>query len=605
MEQNIVDIPLHEIKPDPTQPRKQYDESALQELSVSIASSGVRQPILVRPKGKSYVIVFGERRYRASKLAGKETIPAMVRAMSEAEVLEAQLEENLHRQDPHPLDEAVAFKRFVDLKKLSVEEVAAKMGKPMFYIRQRLKLLSLISSWQIVFFRNIIKITEALQMAQLPESTQEMLYDTLADESQFAKPGYKITIDKSQFERYRGNLSAATFDTLDANLHSNGACTGCQYNTSFATLFPDDAAVPRCTNITCYNAKTANAFKLNLEQAKKDPGVVLIKDYGTNNKKLVDSLKKEGLPVLETSEYSEVDIPEKPDWETFKEEHPELDEADLREDFQIEMNAYDEEFVMFQKRVDSGKYLKAFVVDGADAGQVMYITLAKKKQGETPVVTGKPVDAEAAQAAEIRAEIERLKEREQRNEELDRIKVHNQVKAALKANKDFTDCKAGINKQEGIALAVIAYTESYLAKDFLRKVLKIKDEWITEPVDLYIKLSEMKDADAVVIICKAVRLMFLSKLITSESVEQDPLQHAKAAAIRAIAVKYLPDEVNQFDADQAAKAADRKERLQKRLTGMEQQLARLESCELPASKQEKIKKTGINALTEGSHTLNN
>jgi ParB family chromosome partitioning protein len=146
--------PLKEIHPDPNQPRKFYDESAMQELIQSVKEKGILQPILVRPNGNGFVLVCGERRYRASVAAGLTEIPTVIRHLSDDEALELQIIENLQRKDVHPMEEAVAFKSLLDNKQKvhTLEEIAARVGKSEFYVRQRMKLNALTKDWQEVFY---------------------------------------------------------------------------------------------------------------------------------------------------------------------------------------------------------------------------------------------------------------------------------------------------------------------------------------------------------------------------------------------------------------------------------------------------------------------
>ncbi len=107
------DLPLDWLVVSPTNPRKTFDEDAMQELAASIRENGVLQPLLVRPRAeRSFEIVFGERRYRGAAMAEKETVPVCIREMTDAQVLEAQLVENLQRQDVHPLHEVQGL-RFI------------------------------------------------------------------------------------------------------------------------------------------------------------------------------------------------------------------------------------------------------------------------------------------------------------------------------------------------------------------------------------------------------------------------------------------------------------------------------------------------------------
>lgn len=126
-------IPLKDITPDPNQPRKFYDEQSMQDLTDSVRESGVLQPILVRKKakGKGYLLVCGERRYRASvavqtAFKTRDTIPAVIRELSDEEALQLQIVENLQRKDVHPMEEAVGFKSFIEGKNWSFEEIAKR-----------------------------------------------------------------------------------------------------------------------------------------------------------------------------------------------------------------------------------------------------------------------------------------------------------------------------------------------------------------------------------------------------------------------------------------------------------------------------------------------
>jgi ParB family transcriptional regulator, chromosome partitioning protein len=138
----VRDIPLETVIPNPGQPRMTWHEDTLAELAASIREHGVLQPILVRPAGDQYEIIAGERRWRASKLAGKETIPAIVERFDDATALEIALIENLQREDLSPLDEAVIYKKMTDELGYSIRNLATKLSKDKGYVENRLRLAS-------------------------------------------------------------------------------------------------------------------------------------------------------------------------------------------------------------------------------------------------------------------------------------------------------------------------------------------------------------------------------------------------------------------------------------------------------------------------------
>ena len=138
----VRELPLEKVIPNPSQPRMTWHEETLQELAASIKEHGVLQPILVRPSGDQYEIIAGERRWRSSKIAGKETIPAIVERFDDATALEIALIENLQREDLSPLDEAVIYKKMTDELGYSIRQLAGKLGKDKGYVENRLRLAS-------------------------------------------------------------------------------------------------------------------------------------------------------------------------------------------------------------------------------------------------------------------------------------------------------------------------------------------------------------------------------------------------------------------------------------------------------------------------------
>ena len=140
----IVTLKISQIEPNRTQPRRSFDEEALRELAGSIADHGVLQPILVRPQiYGGYQIVAGERRYRASRMAGLTEIPAIVRELDDSQTMQLALIENLQRQDLSPMEEAQGYRTLMDTYGFSQEEVARTVGKSRSAVANTLRLLGL------------------------------------------------------------------------------------------------------------------------------------------------------------------------------------------------------------------------------------------------------------------------------------------------------------------------------------------------------------------------------------------------------------------------------------------------------------------------------
>ena len=140
--EEITEISLDEIRPNPYQPRKTFDNKSLKELSESIKENGVFQPIIIRKSVNGYEIIAGERRFRASKLAKKKTIPAIIRDFDEAQMMEVAVLENLQREDLTPLEEAQAYEMLQKNLGLTQAEVSKRLGKSRPYIANYLRLLT-------------------------------------------------------------------------------------------------------------------------------------------------------------------------------------------------------------------------------------------------------------------------------------------------------------------------------------------------------------------------------------------------------------------------------------------------------------------------------
>ena len=135
--ENVVDINLNDIRPNPYQPRKEFSQDALNELAQSIKENGVFQPIVVRKSVNGYQIVVGERRFRASKIAQRPTIPAIIRNLDESQMMEIGVLENLQREDLNPIEEAQAYQTLIEKLHLTQEQISEKLGKSRPYIDRK------------------------------------------------------------------------------------------------------------------------------------------------------------------------------------------------------------------------------------------------------------------------------------------------------------------------------------------------------------------------------------------------------------------------------------------------------------------------------------
>ena len=162
-------IKLASIMPDPDQPRREFDDDALVELSKSIKEHGVLQPVVVRPHGDGYMIVAGERRFRASKLAKLDRIPALVRTLSGQHRLELSLIENIQRRDLNPLETATAYLKLRDQFNLTLDDIGKRVGKTSAAIANTMRLLRLPGAVRDVVARGELSEGQARSLTSLPE----------------------------------------------------------------------------------------------------------------------------------------------------------------------------------------------------------------------------------------------------------------------------------------------------------------------------------------------------------------------------------------------------------------------------------------------------
>ena len=139
----VREIKLRELRPNPYQPRKSFRLEAIEELKQSIMEHGILQPIIARKSIKGYEIVAGERRYRAAKEAGLETVPVVVRELSEQQMMELAILENLQREDLNPIEEAAAYQTLLEKLEFTQEQLANRLGKSRPHIANHVRLLSL------------------------------------------------------------------------------------------------------------------------------------------------------------------------------------------------------------------------------------------------------------------------------------------------------------------------------------------------------------------------------------------------------------------------------------------------------------------------------
>ena len=167
--EEITEVRLDELRSNPYQPRKVFDEDALNDLADSIREHGVFQPIIVKKSIKGYEIIAGERRVKASKLAGKETIPAIIRDFNDAEMMEIALLENLQRENLNAIEEALAYTKIMESRDLTHTELAKVVGKSQAYVTNTIGLLRLPEEVKDLVIENKISMSHARALSKMSD----------------------------------------------------------------------------------------------------------------------------------------------------------------------------------------------------------------------------------------------------------------------------------------------------------------------------------------------------------------------------------------------------------------------------------------------------
>ena len=286
-------LPMAAIVASRTNPRQQFNPERMAELTASIKASGVHQPILVRPLPASrlqdtaeqrnpgqplptYELVAGERRWRASQAAGLADIPAMVRPLTDSQVLEIQIVENLQRDDLTELEEAEGYHTLMHSTGQTAQQVGDKIGKSRTYVYNRLKLMDACATVRAGLRAGTIDASRALLLARIPsEKLQiEALRRLAGDE--YHQVSHREALRIVQQE-YMVRLDRAAFDIADATLCPQaGPCSTCPKRTSAdPDLFADHTGPDTCLDPTCYQAKTTAHEQALLSAAQAAGATVL------------------------------------------------------------------------------------------------------------------------------------------------------------------------------------------------------------------------------------------------------------------------------------------------------------------------------------------
>lgn len=421
------------------------------ELADSIKKDGILQPVLLRPTpvhGTKPVLpfqmIFGHRRILAAKMAGITKIPAMVKQVSDDDIIIHQVTENLQRKDVHPMDEAIAFKSLIDKKAMAIEDVAALAAKSIPFVTQRLKLNDLIPELQKDFKKNRFPIAHAIEFCRIsPDDQKKAMRESMQRGDGRNEYGTLKNLQWHIQNNVVHNLSKAPWKKDDAELVPEaGACKICPKRSGAnRSLFADIQADDRCFDGICYDKKMDAWMALRVaEILETKPGIHIV----------CREIKNIPKPV-----------------------------ADLCSQMQVPILVDDKHFDTYHYKGDGSKFNKkaeGYWVEGYNKGQIGTIYLPGGKESLGAGAGSTSATREAAKAGKLTAamideEITRIREREKRAKEIDLNNIRKATLEALGKKKKDALAKKWQDIDRGIMIWILLQeTGQYGARDRFNKM---------------------------------------------------------------------------------------------------------------------------------------
>lgn len=445
-ERNITLVALANILPSDYNPRKNFDETNLAELAESIKQQGVLQPIGVRPiDDNRFEIVFGERRYRASIMAGLDEIPAMVMELSDETAEEMAITENLQRKDVTPIEEANAYQKLMESGRHDVKSLSVQFGKSENYINTRLKFTALIPEISELLEKDELTISVASEICRYGEDIQKDIYEKHLKEGLMYNSwrGMKATDVARYIERdYTTDLSRYAFDKT--------LCLSCPHNTNNTTLFCEGGC-GNCANRTCLKEmNTSYMEEKTIQLMEQHPALPLCHENYNYSKEVVERLTAMGYQVESVNyatAYPELpEVPEKEDYDSTEEYEG------ATADYEQEMNEYTEKCEEIRTRCETGE-VSPYICIGSNDITLCYV---RNNMGAT-TTNG------IAQVQEL-SPVAKLEKQDKRNKEIAIEKTIEDTKKQI-LEVDVTEAKFGADEDRMIYFFLLPHLrqENYKA----------------------------------------------------------------------------------------------------------------------------------------------
>lgn len=436
---NTVSVALADIQPSNYNPRKNFDEKSLVELADSIRQQGVLQAIGVRPIAENrFEIVFGERRYRASQIAGLEEIPAVILDISDETAEEMAVTENLQRKDVTPIEEANAYQKLIESGRHDVQSLAVQFGKNESYIRTRLKFVSLIPEIAQLLEQDELTISVATEICRYGEDIQHDIYEKHLKEGVLYNSwrGMKASEVAKNIERsYTTDLKRYFFDKT--------VCLSCPHNTNNMMLFCEEGSCGNCANRKCLEEMNASYLAEKAVQLMEQlPFALLCRDFYGCNEKVVEQLVASGFEVEKLS-VRPADYPEEPEAPDMEDYENAEEYAEAYKEYEKELSEYKEECDDVNRRSEAGE-ITLYVTIGHNDISLCYV-----ENAEVQAVAGEAKDA-------VVSPIEKLEKQDKRNKEIAQEKTVEDTKKQI-LEVDMTETKFGADEDKMIYFFMLPF----------------------------------------------------------------------------------------------------------------------------------------------------
>lgn len=440
---------LSDIDISPLNYRKNFNLKDLIAFAEGLSLHGMISPMTVRQMDSGrYEVVAGERRYRGAEIANMATVPVMVRVLTDEQVKEIQLVENLQRENPHPMHESFAVLGMQQAGK-SIDEIAGRLGKSKTFVYSRIKLAGLIEVMQDMFLADKISIQEAFDIAVLSAESQYEFYEQYCTDWQ--DDDFKLNNIRSVLSRFRFDLLKAPFNTKDKKLIPEaGACTACPFNSAtLKSLFPEMATTANCTNHVCYQNKCKAQTNIMIRLALAEHQPVALLHTGSFSTEISQAL--ELIPeAMALPQYSRYDVtvitapsaPDKEHYDLFGDDESGTEDGFDEEGYNNAVQEYETDLAEYEALAQSDTILKGLQLNTKGAVLVLFSPERQQARVSKTTVTAKEVQ-EAIKAGTVtvellEGEIDRINTREKRAKELDSEKIqgvlHTQFCEAVKAS---------------------------------------------------------------------------------------------------------------------------------------------------------------------------